>query len=238
MKAEYILQQDGLDIRPIQTNNYFNLLQSGNYQIEVVDSKNCRLLQQVSIVERNPPSILVDIDTSGLFELESGASVVLRLNLYNQIINPVSYTWSSDNGSVQCSINCEPSINATINEDTKVIVCVKDKSNCTSCDSLQLIVKQKKVKDPDIITDESDGFKFKDLDDPTITGTELWIATRTGTIVYNHKNYQCCGNTDLWKGQNQDGSKLPTASYYYVFKIHYGTNKKDEIRKGTVTWIR
>jgi Leucine-rich repeat (LRR) protein len=235
----YSLYQNGIEIKKSQTRTIFNQIPAGNYSLKVEDNNNCVYIQNITIDPTTPATIEVKIDSTGLSNLNSGVSVNLIANLFNQVQNPVSYSWSSDNGSIACNFNCSNNLTFILKENTQIRVCAQDQSGCRSCDSLQLnIAKSKKVDDPDIITDESDGFKFEDLDLTTITGTELWIATRTGTIVYNHKNYQCCGNTDLWKGQNQDGSKLPTASYYYVFKIHYGVNKKDEIRKGTITWIR
>ena len=233
----YSLYQNNQAIITLPLGTVFNDLASGSYEVEVRDANNCLTRQTVILPDPDPATIQIYLDTSGLQNQKAGIPLLLQTSLFNKVQGRVSYTWTIDRKEI-CVTNCSSQLSHSFEKSAWVRVCSED-SQCSSCDSSYILIhEEKKTNDPDIITDESDGFKFKDLDDPTINGTELWIATRTGTIVYNRKNYQCCNNTDLWKGQNQDGSKLPTASYYYVFKIHYGTNKKDEIRKGTVTWIK
>ena len=233
----YSLYQNNQAIITLPLGTVFNDLASGSYEVEVRDANNCLSRQTVILPDPDPATLQVYLDTSGLQNQKAGIPLLLKSSLFNKVQGRVSYTWTIDGKDI-CITNCSSQFSHSFEKSAWVRVCAED-SQCSSCDSSYILIQEeKKTDDPDIITDESDGFKFKDLEDPTITGTELWIATRHGTIVYNQKNYQCCGNTDLWKGQNQDGSILPTASYYYVFKIHYGANKKDEIRKGTITWIR
>ncbi len=233
----YSLYQNNQAIITLPLGTVFNDLASGSYEVEVRDANNCLSRQTVILPDPDPATLQVYLDTSGLQNQKAGIPLLLKSSLFNKVQGRVSYTWTIDGIDI-CITNCSSQLSHSFDKSAWVRVCAEDKQ-CSSCDSSYILIQEeKKTDDPDIITDESDGFKFKDLEDPTITGTELWIATRHGTIVYNQKNYQCCGNTDLWKGQNQEGSILPTASYYYVFKIHYGANKKDEIRKGTITWIR
>ena len=232
-KSPYQYSIDGLKY---YVQNSFSALSAGDFQVFIRDANQCVYVQPISLLD--PPAVVVELSTQLPDTLFAGTALSINAAVKGAKPGTIRYQWStSDQKTLNCT-NCN-NWDIIVDKDLLLQLQITDANGCTATDTLNFIIyTAPKVTDPDIITGDGNGFTFNELDDPQITDTELWIATRHGTVVYHVVNYQCCGNTNLWKGKNQSGEILPSASYYYVFKIRYSGGKKEEIRKGTITWIK
>jgi photosystem II stability/assembly factor-like uncharacterized protein len=228
--------QYSIDGQKYYVQNSFSALSAGDFQVYIRDANQCVYVQPITLLD--PPAVIVELSTQLPDTLFAGTALSINAAVKGAKPGTIRYQWStSDQKTLNCT-NCN-NWDIIVDKDLLLQLQITDANGCTATDTLNFIIyTAPKVTDPDIITSDGDGFTFNELDDPQITDTELWIATRHGAIVYHVVNYQCCGNTNLWKGQNQSGEILPSASYYYVFKIRYNGGKKEEIRKGTITWIK
>ena len=97
---------------------------------------------------------------------------------------------------------------------------VINKGDCTGTDdvNIELYNVSNCVITQGISPDATPGFNdYLDLEflsDRTGGITNLQIFNRYGTIVFNKNNY-----INEWKGQDKNGNKLPTGTYYYVIEF-------------------
>ena len=72
---------------------------------------------------------------------------------------------------------------------------------------------------PNVIT-PNDDFANDNLDLSEFDVNRIEIYSRWGRLVYEKNNY-----INEWKGQNNNGGRLPDSTYYYIIQLKNGTDK-------------
>jgi gliding motility-associated-like protein len=197
-----------------------NGLSTGTYSVTVTDSVGC--VNADTTFVGIAALILVDktLTQPKCIDSEDGAIEVI----IGSGTLPYVYAWSNGQDSM-IAVN----LNAGVHTIT-----VTDANNCVlvdttvlnaleSCDSLMIY---------DVFSPNGDNFNDLWIIDglTNYPNNELQIFNRWGSLVYEAKPYQ-----NNWDGRSKNGNPLPSATYYYIFKLNDGS---DQTYSGPIALIR
>jgi gliding motility-associated-like protein len=142
--------------------------------------------------------------------------------------NTASYTWQVDNAAVgtDAALNISAYLNGTLIEEELPIVFTIKVVNSNGCEKIKAIPVdnifcgiQKGIS----VNDDN----FNDYFDLTLLeAKKLTIFNRYGMVVYHKSDY-----LNEWKGQSDNGDKLPDGVYYYLIDF------KDSAIPAKVGWV-
>ena len=207
-------------------------LAAGEYTAIAQDNNGCFGSQNFTISE--PTSIFVDAGP----DLVSVRGQTVTLNGTASSVNGITgYLWSPDN-HLSCTA-CQ-STNATPDTTFMYFLTATDGRNCSSYDSITVIVKNKvEYFIPTAFTPNADG--LNDYFEVNILGAntiEVSVFDRWGERVYYNaaQHNGLLNNGDAWDGK-KGGKAMPYDTYVYQLKVLF-YNSTTEDKSGTITLVR
>jgi gliding motility-associated-like protein len=191
-------------------------LNSGNYNLTVIDDNNCSLINSVSIL--NSDSLIVNVDvTHETCEGQADGSIITFVSQGN---SPFNYLWSTgDTTSFLNGLSAgEYMLNVSDSLDCSAILIIPIETDNQVC-----------IVIPTAISPNGDGSN----DDWIISGTEIninisvEIYNRWGGLLYANEDYQ-----NNWNGTYKEKS-LSAGVYYFIVKVD-----QDKVYTGSLTIIR
>ena len=217
--------QYALDKGGYQTDNYFDNLAAGTYQLNVSDGNNCVTTKRVTL--DNPPELTflgIQMDSVLLV----GQSTQLQPMLSETA--DLFYNWTP-NTFLSCS-DC-PNPTATPRTSIAYTLSVSNQLGCeTSYTSQIKVLQQRPVFAPNVFSPNNDGENdlFEIFTGPSIAyGQHLQIYNRWGQLVYDMHNNRVSTRLN-WNGYIQ-GKLADSGVYIYVAKLQL-ENGDTEIQKG------
>jgi gliding motility-associated-like protein len=200
-------------------------IRAGRYFVTAMDANGCTFILDTTVKQPTAPLAIRDsVNKEGCKDYKDG-SIHLTASGGTK---PYRYQWGANaNNATTAEVYnlVSGSYSVTITDtnacrlDTIVLVGIK----CNQRLGFQLY---------DVITPNGDG-KNDTWEVATILNypnNELFIYNRWGQLVYTTKGYR-----NDWAGTNQDGAELPTAAYYYIFKLN---DDKQTVWDGSVSILR
>ena len=185
----------------------------GNYSV-IASFGDCKVEDSITISGRTN----LNIDVNDDFKSCIGEEWTITANTNEE---GVTFQWYLNGelitGETNSTLVLVVSENSSDIENYSVVI---NKGDCTGTDdvNIELYNVSNCVITQGISPDATPGFNdYLDLEflsDRTGGITNLQIFNRYGTIVFNKNNY-----INEWKGQDKNGNKLPTGTYYYVIEF-------------------
>ena len=185
----------------------------GNYSV-IASFGDCEVEDSITISGRTN----LNIDVNDDFKSCIGEEWTITANTNEE---GVTFQWYLNGelitGETNSTLVLVVSENSSDIENYSVVI---NKGDCTGTDdvNIELYNVSNCVITQGISPDATPGFHdYLDLEflsDRTGGITNLQIFNRYGTIVFNKNNY-----INEWKGQDKNGNKLPTGTYYYVIEF-------------------
>ena len=185
----------------------------GNYSV-IASFGDCKVEDSITISGRTD----LNIDVNDDFKSCIGEEWTITANTNEE---GVTFQWYLNGelitGETNSTLVLVVSENSSDIENYSVVI---NKGDCTGTDdvNIELYNVSNCVITQGISPDATPGFNdYLDLEflsDRTGGITNLQIFNRYGTIVFNKNNY-----INEWKGQDKNGNKLPTGTYYYVIEF-------------------
>jgi gliding motility-associated-like protein len=185
----------------------------GNYSV-IASFGDCEVEDSITISGRTD----LNIDVNDDFKSCIGEEWTITANTNEE---GVTFQWYLNGelitGETSSTLVLVVSENSSDIENYSVVI---NKGDCTGTDdvNIELYNVSNCVITQGISPDATPGFNdYLDLEflsDRTGGITNLQIFNRYGTIVFNKNNY-----INEWKGQDKNGNKLPTGTYYYVIEF-------------------
>ncbi len=185
----------------------------GNYSV-IASFGDCEVEDSITISGRTN----LNIDVNDDFKSCIGEEWTITANTNEE---GVTFQWYLNGelitGETNSTLVLVVSENSSDIENYSVVI---NKGDCTGTDdvNIELYNVSNCVITQGISPDATPGFNdYLDLEflsDRTGGITNLQIFNRYGTIVFNKNNY-----INEWKGQDKNGNKLPTGTYYYVIEF-------------------
>ena len=185
----------------------------GNYSV-MASFGDCEVEDSITISGRTD----LNIDVNDDFKSCIGEEWTITANTNEE---GVTFQWYLNGelitGETNSTLVLVVSENSSDIENYSVVI---NKGDCTGTDdvNIELYNVSNCVITQGISPDATPGFNdYLDLEflsDRTGGITNLQIFNRYGTIVFNKNNY-----INEWKGQDKNGNKLPTGTYYYVIEF-------------------
>jgi gliding motility-associated-like protein len=185
----------------------------GNYSV-IASFGDCEVEDSITISGRTD----LNIDVNDDFKSCIGEEWTITANTNEE---GVTFQWYLNGelitGETNSTLVLVVSENSSDIENYSVVI---NKGDCTGTDdvNIELYNVSNCVITQGISPDATPGFNdYLDLEflsDRTGGITNLQIFNRYGTIVFNKNNY-----INEWKGQDKNGNKLPTGTYYYVIEF-------------------
>jgi gliding motility-associated-like protein len=215
--------------------NSINELKAGKYALKVADSKECESDTSIFITQPARLSIAVDRQNTISPFCPDWQNGVLTISVSG---GTRSYTYNWEGYSSQDSVL------SNIKQDVYKVT-VTDAHNCVTDTTIRF----KALHDnclgiPSAFTPNYDNFndsweiRYMTEDGQEILFNEVYpygeikIYDRIGNLVYH-----CSGGCpEDWKGEDNQGRKLPVDTYYFIIDLNNEDNK--EPLKGIVTIIR
>lgn len=219
------------------SSNYF-ADSSGYVWVEVTDEYGCTAIDSAYLTVHELPDVNIEVITDypdRVFITED--SVAFIGGEVNEITLDAgmwsTYEWNTGEITSMIDVQAQDVTSADSDENTGYYyVTVTDENTCSNTDSIAVTV-IRRLEIPNAITPNGDG----DNDRWVLKGLSLYpnnvvqIYDRWGDLVYQARGYD---EAKYWDGTDQNGRKLPMASYYFVIKL--GTGEKPIY--GSVTIIR
>ncbi|MDB9913821.1 gliding motility-associated C-terminal domain-containing protein [Flavobacteriaceae bacterium] len=185
----------------------------GNYSV-IASFGDCEVEDSITISGRTD----LNIDVNDDFKSCIGEEWTITANTNEE---GVTFQWYLNGelitGETSSTLVLVVSENSSDIENYSVVI---NKGDCTGTDdvNIELYNVSNCVITQGISPDATPGFNdYLDLEflsDRTGGITNLQIFNRYGTIVFNKNNY-----INEWKGQDKNGNKLPTGTYYYAIEF-------------------
>ena len=222
-----IFSNDGGETFGLQPD--FKNLESGIYQIAVLDESGCLKVDEISI--QQPQTLAVFIPDTAIIarpnqEISLEATVIGQAQTIQWLPKEI------DSGTLSTTFSAY--------RDMDVRVIVQDEKGCHVSDALQLSVLLSPIHAPNAFTPNfdgrNDGFTlYSDLESGEII-EQLLIFDRYGNIIFEKGEIPLNIPELGWDGRYQN-EKLNPGIYVYQATIRYGNNIK-RIVSGDVALIR
>lgn len=108
---------------------------------------------------------------------------------------------------------------ASMGEET-IYLLAKNENNCN--DVAEIHIRQDNCIIPEGISPNNDPYN-QSFDVSFLSIQNIKIFNRYGRLIYEKANY-----TDQWQGQTNDGSNVPTGTYFYVIVLKAGETFKEK----------
>lgn len=186
-------------------------LSAGIYEVIVNDANGCTLSSTYAIAQ--PTAITIDADVSTFANGYNVSGYGAQDGSINTIVDggtlPYSLLWS--NGAVTASISGLAAGPYTLE--------VTDANGCTHSLTETLTEANDLVMPTGFSPNEDGANDFFDIRGIDGYAKNLFtVLNRWGNVVYEHPNY-----SNQWKGENNQGEKLPDGTYFVILSINDGT---------------
>lgn len=196
----------------------------GVYSVIVSDSFNCLRYDTATVAAGNGLTILATVTDASCPDTKDG-SIATTVSGGTA---PYSYIW-----------NTQATTPSLINTAAGVYsLTVTDVNNCTGSDTIVVHVDSSGIAECDtliiydVFSPNGDGTNDTWVIDglENYPDNELQIFNRWGNVVFEARPY-----VNDWNGVSKKGEALPTATYYYILKLH---DAGETVHSGTVTMVR
>lgn len=196
----------------------------GNYSVTVSDSLNCLRNTTETVGAGDGLTIASAVIDASCPEAEDG-SIATTVSGGTE---PYSYVWNT--GATTATLT---QISADVYSLT-----VTDANNCTGSDTIIVRVDSVNLGECDtlviydVFSPNGDGTNDTWIIDglESYPNNELQIFNRWGNLVFEALPYM-----NNWNGFSQKDEALPTATYYYILKLH---DANETVHSGSVTLVR
>ncbi len=196
----------------------------GVYSVTVSDSLNCLRMDTATVLAGGGltvSSAAIDVTCPG----REDGSITTTVSGGTE---PYTYQWNTG-ASTSSLINIGVGtyyVTVTDNDDctgTDTAVVGIDSTNIGECDTLVIY---------DVFSPNGDGTNDVWIIDDlgSYPNNELQIFNRWGNVVFEAKPYM-----NDWKGISNKDEALPSATYYYILKLH---DAEEKVYSGSITLIR
>lgn len=215
---------------PFQTENFFDQLPAGNYQVRMQDARGCEWFEEIEITEPGP--LFVDAGEDRYIDL--GETVQLEATPSYQV---AEYIWEGDT-ALDC-INCPVSTTRPFNTGNYAVE-VRDSNGCVAMDELIVYVnKEYDLYIPNGFSPDGDGindqfFIFAGEDVTQIKSFAIY--TRWGELVMQDGNFLPNDSNHGWDGTHK-GRLLDPGVFVYHATIEFIDGAVKHF-KGDVTLVR
>ena len=215
---------------PFQSQNQFENLSPGNYQILVEDLNGCQSIEDISIAETQ--SLFVNLGEDQTLNLGQ----IFEVNIETNAINP-TIQWSPQEG-----ISCDTCLLTILQptEPTTYTITLIDQNGCTATDELQInLTETIGVFVPNVFSPNEDTFNdyLTIYTDNSIESVLTFrVFNRWGGIVFEEFNFLPNEPSIGWNGKF-DGQEVNSGIYLYLVEVLRFDGQK-ELFKGDVLLIR
>lgn len=211
-----------------ETSKSIDVSQSGFYTVEVSYKQECTVIETVEVFVATLP----EINPLSDFEKCSDESVDVTVKVNNIDAADLEYVWYRDGGeiagetSATISVVQEGVYTVEINEIGSDFCYASEEFTADFYDNAGCVISQGMSPDsPDGLNDNLD---LKFLSERTGIDN-LKVYNRYGRLVFDEDNY-----VDSFIGQDMDGNKLETGTYYYVIEL----NSEDPVFGNSINgWV-
>ena len=193
-------------------------INSGSYQLTVIDSQLCTDSIIVDLVQPDPIEILFEVDEVSCIDNHDGVAYASPIGGNGDY----SYSWS--NGS-------DESINTNLSNETYVLV-VTDILGCLGEDSI-FIPKNSSLCINPVNTFSPNSDNYNDtwvIDNMDLyPDSDLKIYNKWGNLIHQQK-----GIYSPWDGKT-NGEILPSDTYYWILNLNY---PEREVLKGNIIIVK
>ncbi len=218
----------------LSTERYFEVTESGVYQLKVETEAGCFDTKEVEVIIR--PDILVDIE--GEFLLQDGDSTILQAVVDGRNTDEIRlYNWTLNGVEIAGQHQSELSVS----DAGEYCVTVEDVNGClgNACVTVNTVI-TKIIDIPNIFTPDDDGNndEFFIRDGKNVKHiNSLRIFDRWGELVYSSSDFTFEDRLNhSWNGEFR-GEKAMQGVYIYVVDLTW-SDDKSEVVAGDVTLIR
>lgn len=204
--------QYALDKNPFQEKNYFDNLKADAYQLHIKDANNCRVSQEVVLI--NPPKLTVELNKDTTLFL--GQSYAIRPQ--TSITSNIYYEWSPT-PFLSCLDCTNPTV--TPNQDLTLNLKVSNENGCDAIAEQTIRVIQKRpIYIPSGFSPNGDGINdlFQIHIGQTIKKVQaLSIYNRWGQLIYQSES-SANQHSLTWDGTYR-GQSVESGTYLYIAEI-------------------
>lgn len=203
-----------LNDAPLQPFSTFLRLKAGNYEIKIVDGRNCQL--DTVVVLNEPPPILVDAGNDTIIDLGESVTLKGKVNIPASAIGQA--TWNNITDPL-CPICLEKKVAPLLS--TRYLLSVTDKNKCRGEDFVNVTVKDLQVFIPNTFSPNDDGTNdfFTVFGDPkAFTIKSLRIFNRWGDLVFETANIPPGEELRGWDGKFR-GVAQSDGMYVYTIEL-------------------
>ncbi len=206
----------------MQTNNTFNDLESGEYQLSIMDANGCIEERLLTVL----PAQEISVEITGDLLVDFGGSVELSVNMENAK-GDISYNWNAPQIENFSCTDCGSPRIENITESFSAQLLIEDENGCNKEAYINInVVDDMNLEVPTGFSPNGDGVNdiLSIYGNPDFTVTAFTIYGRSGQKVYEAHNLTPNNELQGWDGRFQ-GELLPSGSY--IWTIEYQSLRGD-----------
>ena len=233
-EGPYLYALDIFDEEIFYPDTSYQELESGDFNLTVLDINGCKLTQSVTVV--GAPELIVTTEPRHEIHLGESQELNARVNVPDFRID--SIIWEPNDSNL--CVNCYDPVVQPL-ENTYYTVSVIDENGCTaSAQTLVVVDKERRVYIPNAFSPNGDGQNealtvFADLVSVKQVNT-LQIFSRWGEKLFENNNFQPNQESEGWNGLF-GRKKMMTGVYVYFAEVAFIDGHR-ELYKGDVTLLR
>ena len=216
---------------PFSSQNTFEGLSEGSYQVEVRDANDCGTFFDFFIAEPSPLSISLPAEII----VPLGDTVVLNPAIQSN--RTLNYSWEPTT-NLSCSDCPTPSLSPSENQQYTLFV--SDSVNCQASATVFIrLNREGRIFIPNVFSPNGDGINdiFGIFMDNSVDQINvIQIYNRWGSDVFQRSNVDKAAATDLWDG-TINGTELPSGTYIFSLEVTY-LDGFTEVLSGEISLIR
>jgi gliding motility-associated-like protein len=224
----------GLDDGAMQSSNTFNNLESGTYQLSIMDANGCIEKSVFTVL----PAQEISLEIVGDLLVEFGGSVELSVQMFNAE-GDINYNWNAPQIELFSCSDCNNPVIENITKSFSAQLTVVDENGCNKEAYINInVVDDMNLEVPTGFTPNGDGVNdiLSIYGNPGFSIINFTLYNRYGQKVYEGYDLTPNQESQGWDGRFQ-GELLPSGSYVWTIEYQNLKGEKGSTR-GVTTLIK